>query len=106
MPAIHETFLDTHRTLAIAASKAATSYLAALGVRAVVTGSLARGAFSAHSDIDLLVIECPTRLKYAIEGIVEDALDGRPFDVIYLDELPPWKARRFMEDAIDASELR
>jgi len=28
-----------------------------------------------------------------------------PFDVIYLDELAPWKAARFMEGAIDASNL-
>ena len=77
-----------------------------MGVRVVVTGSLARGTFGIHSDIDLLVTSCPRRLKYAIEGTIEDALGGLPFDVVYIDELPPWKLVRFTEGAVDASELR
>jgi predicted nucleotidyltransferase len=98
--------LDDYRRLAVAGAQAAIAALAELGVRAVVTGSLARGRFGMHSDVDLLVTFCPRHLKYAIEGSVEDALHGMPFDVVYLDELPSWKAVRFTEGAIDASELR
>jgi len=77
-----------------------------MDVGAVVTGSLARGSFGPHSDIDLLVTSCPRHLKYAIEGIVEDILGGMSFDLIYLDELPPWKTARFADGAVHASELR
>lgn len=97
--------LDDYRSRAIAGARAATAALDELGVRAVVTGSLARGRFNMYSDVDLLVTSCPHRLKYRIESIVEDILGGMPFDVIYLDELAPWKAARFMEGAIDASDL-
>jgi predicted nucleotidyltransferase len=97
---------DHYRNRAVASAKAAIAALAEISVDAVVTGSLARGKFGIYSDIDLLVTSCPRRLKYAIESIVEDILNGIPFDVIYLDELPPWKAANFTEGAIDASELR
>lgn len=98
--------LERRRVQAISAAQAATEALAALNVCAVVTGSLARGNFGPHSDIDLLVTACPRHLKYAIEGVVEDALVGLPFDVVYLDELPQWKLARFTEGAVHASELR
>lgn len=94
------------RRAAVTGIRVAVADLARLGVRAVVTGSLARGGFGAGSDVDLLVTECPRHLKYAIEAVVEDALGGIRFDVVYLDELPPWKAARFTEGARDASELR
>jgi len=38
--------------------------------------------------------------------MVEDALGGLPFDVVYLDEIPAWKVARFTEGAVDASDLR
>ena len=98
--------LEEYRRLAIMRARAAVSALALLGVRACVTGSLARGRFGIHSDIDFLVTSCPRSLKYAIEGIVEEALEGMPFEVIYLDEIPAWKVARFTEGAVDASELR
>jgi predicted nucleotidyltransferase len=94
------------RCLAIEAARAATAALNALGVTVLVTGSLARGPFGIHSDIDFLVTRCPRILKYAIEGVVEDALGGLSFDVIYLDELPTWRADSFMEGAIPAADLR
>ena len=36
----------------------------------------------------------------------EDALGVLRFDVIYLDELPAWRADSFMEGAIPAADLR
>ena len=98
--------LEERRLKAVAGAIAATEALALLDVRAVVTGSLARGKFGPYSDIDLLVIECPRHLKYAIEGIVEDELSGMPFDVVYLDEVPQWKLASVTAGAVHASQLR
>ncbi len=75
-------------------------------VAVLVTGSLARGGFGPHSDIDFLVTSCPRDKKYAIEGVVEVILDGIPFDVVYLDEIPAWKVSRFTRGAVDARDLR
>ncbi|HEY4174864.1 MAG TPA: nucleotidyltransferase domain-containing protein [Rhodopila sp.] len=99
--------IDTewHRRRAIAAVRRAVDVLTGLGVTALVTGSLARGGFGPHSDVDFLVTACPRHLKYAIEGVVEDNLDGVPFDVVYLDEIPEWRVRRFTESAVDARDL-
>jgi predicted nucleotidyltransferase len=94
------------RSLAIDAARNATAALDALGVTVLVIGSLTRGQFGVHSDIDFLVTRCPRNLKYAIEGVVEDALGGLRFDVVYLDELPAWKAANFIEGAIPAADLR
>lgn len=87
-------------------ARAAIAALSELGVPAVVTGSLARGGFGPYSDVDLLVTACPRSLKYAIESIVEDSLDGRPFDVIYLEEVPEGRREHFRAGAVDARDLR
>ena len=98
--------VERRRLVAVAGAISATEALRASGVHVLVTGSLARGGFGIHSDVDLLVTECPGHLKYAIEGIVEDELAGIPFDVVYLDEIPAWKVAGFMEHAVEASRLR
>jgi predicted nucleotidyltransferase len=98
--------LKQHRGRAVAAARTAVDALANLGVSALVVGSLARGNFGVHSDIDFLIIGCPKEKKYAIEGVVEDAMEGMKFDVVYLDELPDWKRPQFLRDAIDARHLR
>jgi len=68
--------LDEYRLRAVAGAQAAAAALAELGVRVIVTGSLARGKFNIHSDVDLLITYCPRRLKYRIESIVEDIPGG------------------------------
>jgi len=98
--------LDDRRDRAISGARAAVSALAALGVTVVITGSLVRNTFGPHAEVDFLITACPHHLKYAIEGMVEDALGGLPFDVVYLDEIPAWKVARFTEGAVDASDLR
>jgi predicted nucleotidyltransferase len=97
---------DDRRDRAISGARAAVSALAELGVTAVITGSLARSTFGPWSDVDFLITSCPRHLKYAIEGSVEDALGGLPFDVVYLDEIPAWKVPRFTQGAVDASDIR
>ena len=99
------TWVDRRRAQAVRGAQDASSALREMGVNVLVTGSLARGEFGPHSDVDFLVTACPRHLKYAIEGIVEDALGGLPFDVVYQDEVPAWKLGRFLKGAVDASEL-
>lgn len=79
--------------------------LESLGVSSRVIGSLANGSYSGSSDIDFLILDCPRHLKYGIEGRIEDELGGHPFDVVYLDEIPDWKAKRFLVEAVDARDL-
>ena len=88
--------LDRRRR-AVAGAKAAIEALRHLGVTAEFVGSLADERFNQSSDIDLLVTDCPRRLKYAIESVVEDCVPGFSFDVLYLDELPPYRAARYLE---------
>ena len=94
------------RSLAIARAQAASAALAELGVKARIVGSLASGQFRPGSDIDFLITECPRHLKYGIEGIVEDCLEGLPFDVLYLEEVPARKRARLAREAVDAGNLR
>lgn len=42
---------------------------------------------------------CPPEWRYRIEGLVEDVMGGKPFDVIYLDELSPGRAGLMQRDA-------
>jgi len=97
--------LARRRAAAIAAAKRAVCELEKKAVKALVTGSLADDTFDLHSDIDFLVVEYPREMKYALEGIVEDALGDIPFDVIYLDEVAPRKLRSFTEKARRVEEL-
>ena len=94
------------RSVAISRAREATTALAEMGVKARVIGSLASGCLRPDSDIDFLILECPRRLKYGIEGVVEDCLAGLRFDVVYLDEIPAYKLARFTREAVDARDLR
>ena len=80
--------------------------LAERGVEARVIGSLARGDFLLHSDVDLLVLRCPAELRYGIEGLVEETLEGLPFDVVYLDELAPTRRAVLEREGLRTSDLR
>lgn len=97
--------LEAYRTKAIEGARRAAAELETRGVKVVVTGSLARGAFAIGSDVDFVVLECPRRLKYAIESVVEDELGGIPFNVLYREEIPPAMVRRFMDGPVRAPDL-
>jgi predicted nucleotidyltransferase len=97
---------ETRCARAVAGARAALAALDALGVEAVVTGSLARGGFGPYSDVDILVTAIPRALKYAIESMVEDAMPDLPFGVVYRNEVPAWKLARLTAGALRASELR
>jgi predicted nucleotidyltransferase len=87
------------------AAHRALDELRAKGVEAKLVGSLARGDFLLHSDIDILILRCPPGLRYALEGLVEEAVQGRTFDVLYLDEVRPERRARLLAEAVDASDL-
>ena len=77
-----------------AAAIAVLQRLRSRGVRAGVFGSLAAGRFGLHSDVDFIVLECPPALRYRIETLVEERMQGIPFDVAYADEMrEPWRSR-------------
>jgi hypothetical protein len=88
------------RQRAIDGAKRASAELRLLGVEVLVTGSLAIGDFGSHSEVDFLVFQCPRHLKYAIESVVEDVIDGLPFDVVYLDEVPDERVAGFVAKAV------
>jgi predicted nucleotidyltransferase len=94
------------RSLAVSRARLTCETLSRIGVSAKIFGSLATGGFEIDSDVDILVTDCPRALKYAIEGLVEDCLDGLPFDVVYLDEASPLKRDHFLREAVDAGRLR
>ncbi len=84
--------LEARRARALSGAQAAVSALSKLGVKVELVGSLKAGRFGYSSDVDLLVIECPRSLKYAIEALVEDCLPGLSFDVLYLEDMSPRRA--------------
>jgi transcriptional regulator with XRE-family HTH domain len=94
------------RRRALAGARRVLRMLARSGIEAGVIGSLARGTFGAHSDVDFLVVECPRKLKYAIEGRVEDEMDGIGFDAVYLDELDEHFRKKALDEVRYASDLR
>jgi predicted nucleotidyltransferase len=87
-------------------ARRALAALAARGVEARLVGSLARGDFMLHSDVDILVVRCPEELRYQIEGLVEDRMEGLPFDVVYLDEVAPERRAKLESEGLRASDLR
>jgi predicted nucleotidyltransferase len=89
--------LQARRSRALEAARAAIAALAERGVKAELIGSLTSPDFDQTSDVDLLVTECPRTLKYAIESLVEDCLQGLAFDVLYRDELSPDRVARLEE---------
>jgi hypothetical protein len=94
------------RSVAVLRAREVCLALDKLGVTVRVIGSLTTDRFGPRSDIDFLVVDCPRHLKYAIEGTIEDCLDGFPFDVVYLDEVPKHKLDRLVKGAVDARHLR
>lgn len=96
---------DRRRTAAARARKA-LDWLAGQGVEAAVIGSLARGGFKDHSDVDVLVLSCPPDRRYTLETGVEAVMEDLPFDLIYLDEVrEPYRARMLAE-AVRAPDFR
>jgi predicted nucleotidyltransferase len=106
LDALLRTDAEARARRARAAAADALRLLAEHGVDARLVGSLARGDFRLHSDVDLLVLRCPAAPRYRIEGWVEEALGGLPFDPLYLDEVAPERRAALESEAVRASDLR
>lgn len=106
LTALLERRAEDRRRLACVRARAALEWLTGQGVEAAVIGSLARGPFRDHSDVDFLVLSCPRALRYALEGGVEACMEGLPFDVVYLDELREPFRQRALAEAVHAPDLR
>lgn len=97
---------EERRTTAILRARSALDWLSQQGVEAAVIGSLARGGFKDHSDVDFLVLSCPPHLRYALETGVEAVMEDLPFDLVYLDEVKAPHRTRMLEEAVLAPDLR
>jgi len=91
--------------LAIARSVKALDALDILGIRAWVIGSLARGTFNAHSDVDFVVDALPARQRFVLL-VIEEAMKDMPFDLVPFDRIPESDREFFMEGSLDASGFR
>jgi predicted nucleotidyltransferase len=101
-----EVEIETRRRRAIEGARAASDILASKGIKSMIFGSLAKaGTFGIESDVDILLIDCPRRYKYAVESDIERALGDLPFHAVYLEEVLPDRAARLTAEAVDAAEL-
>ncbi|NEW97161.1 nucleotidyltransferase domain-containing protein [Rhodopseudomonas sp. BR0G17] len=73
--------------------------------RAWVVGSLAKGGFGLHSDVDILV-ECEADVEPRLFKVVESEMKDFPFHFIPTGSLDAETRSHFMREAVDASGLR
>ena len=92
---------------AVAAARAerALAALDILGIKAWVTGSLARGSFNVNSDVDF-VVDIPPGRKHMVFLIIEEAMGDMSFDLVPFDQIPENDRILFMHGALDASGFR
>ena len=91
--------LSARRAAATKGASLALKHLHERGVEASLIGSLKSGSFDVHSDVDILVTECPAHLIYAVEAELEDIMGGISFDVVYLNLLAEEKRARWLSHA-------
>jgi predicted nucleotidyltransferase len=94
---------DMRRDIASAAVSRLLQEAAAQGVDITLVGSLARGDFRSHSDVDLLIRGPmdPAR-RLLVERLVADAMRGSdiPYDVIFEADLTEKRLQDFLDDII------
>lgn len=99
------------RAVALPLALRALDALAARGYEGRLTGSLARGTFLDHSDVDIVVLDGqPASPRGATEplAIVEEACAGAeiPVDVVLAADLAPADRERMLEGSLDAPAVR
>jgi predicted nucleotidyltransferase len=80
---------DARREKASAEANIALSHLRALGVEIGVIGSLAKGTFKRHSDVDFLVKDLGPLSDTEIFCALSDAMKSVPFDMVLLNHASP-----------------
>lgn len=95
------------RRLAVERARKVLDQLAERGVEAAVVGSLARGDFGRHSDVDFLVLSTGgLEDPYLVDDWVADIMGEMPFDVIYWQEVPLASRReQLLSEARHGSDL-
>jgi len=73
--------------VAVPLALAALRSLEAKGIRACVVGSLAKGRFSASSDVDF-VVDCSADREREAFLLIEQAIGAFPFHMLPADALP------------------
>jgi predicted nucleotidyltransferase len=93
--------------LAIASRRAfaALARLEQAGLSAWIVGSLARGTFAIHSDVDFLV-DCGPETEDVAFRILEQEMRDFPFHFIPSSDLNQSKEAIMMKEAIGASSIR
>ena len=88
---------------ASAAAEQIVKVAADRGIAVEVIGSLARGDFRAHSDVDLLVrAPIDPHRRHAVERLVADAMrpSGIAYDLIFEDDLEQDRLQEFLRDVV------
>ncbi len=90
---------------ATARAKAALDALEHAEMPAWLVGSLARGTFRQHSDIDILIDVAPARRTAALR-ICLAALGGFPSSIVFKADVPDHALPHFLAGAADEPSLR
>ncbi len=84
---------------ALALAKATLRHLRQAGVSARIVGSLAKGNFRTDSDVDYLIEDRGGQPESRISSLIEAAMHGFPFDVVFADRADPVLLRLMREEA-------
>lgn len=80
-------------------AEAALTALQELGVRAKLVGSLAKGSFRLHSDVDILVLDTGPASEPDIWAAVEAHLKDAPFDLHFAHRMSKIAVELMLADA-------
>jgi len=94
-----------HRAKGTVLARSALAALRAAGLPAWLIGSLARGDFLQHSDIDILIDAPPSRRSEAL-GLCLGALRDFPSSIVFKDDVPLHVLPHMLREASDESSLR
>jgi predicted nucleotidyltransferase len=95
----------SRRLAAIAQACAIADALAPHGVGLRVGGSLARGRFGVHSDLDLL-IDCAHEAEHLVMDSIALYSGPVPVDAVFLRRLDALRRDEMLEGSCDARSLR
>lgn len=84
---------------ALALAKATLRNLREAGVSARIVGSLAKGNLRTDSDVDYLIEDRGGLPESRISSLIEAAMRGFPFDVVFADRADPVLLRLMREEA-------
>ncbi len=101
---IHERDL-ARQAQAAPLARAALARLGEAGFPAWLIGSLARGEFRQHSDIDILIDAPPQRRMEALTLCLR-VLRGFPSSIVFKSDLPAEAAPFVLGEAVDEPRLR